>query len=83
MSIQDLITFIDRLRALPAESEWLEFKRNHADSQEIGVPLGPSSCRSISESSAVALGESANPDSGPSSRCAVNPSASHGGRATE
>ena len=39
MSIQDLITFFDRLRALPAESEWLEFKRNHADPQEIGEYL--------------------------------------------
>jgi len=33
---QELITLVDRLRALPTETEWLEFKRNHADPQEIG-----------------------------------------------
>lgn len=35
----DLIALIDRLRALPTESEWLEFKRNHVDPQELGEYL--------------------------------------------
>lgn len=39
MNPQDLITLVDRLRALPTETEWLEFKRNHADPQEIGEYL--------------------------------------------
>jgi ATP-dependent DNA helicase RecG len=39
MNNPDLIALVDRLRALPTESEWLEFKRNHADPQEIGEYL--------------------------------------------
>lgn len=39
MNSQDLITLIDQLRALPTETEWLEFKRNYADSHEIGQYL--------------------------------------------
>jgi len=39
MNTQDLIDLVDRLRALPTETEWLEFKRNHADPQEIGEYL--------------------------------------------
>jgi ATP-dependent DNA helicase RecG len=39
VSTQDLITLVDRLRALPTETEWLEFKRNHAGPQEIGSYL--------------------------------------------
>lgn len=39
MNGQDLITLVDRLRALPTETEWLEFKRSHADPQEIGEYL--------------------------------------------
>jgi ATP-dependent DNA helicase RecG len=35
----DLITLVDRLRALPTETEWLEFKRNHVDPQELGEYL--------------------------------------------
>jgi ATP-dependent DNA helicase RecG len=36
---EGLIALIDRLRALPTETEWLEFKRNHAEPQEIGEYL--------------------------------------------
>lgn len=32
----DFAALIERLRALPAESEWLEFKENMADPEEIG-----------------------------------------------
>lgn len=39
MNTQHLITLVDRLRALPTETEWLEFKRNNADPQEIGEYL--------------------------------------------
>ena len=39
MNPQDLITLVDRLRALPTETEWLEFKRNYADPQEVGEYL--------------------------------------------
>ena len=39
MSPEGLIALIDRLRALPTETEWLEFKRNHAEPQEIGEYL--------------------------------------------
>lgn len=39
MSPHDLIALVDRLRALPTETEWLEFKRNYADSHEIGQYL--------------------------------------------
>jgi ATP-dependent DNA helicase RecG len=39
MNTPDLIVLVDRLRALPTETEWLEFKRNHADPQEIGEYL--------------------------------------------
>jgi ATP-dependent DNA helicase RecG len=34
-----LIALVDRLRALPTETEWLEFKRNNADPQQIGEYL--------------------------------------------
>jgi predicted HTH transcriptional regulator len=34
-----LETLIDRLRALPTETEWLEFKRNHVEPQELGEYL--------------------------------------------
>lgn len=39
MSSHDLIALVDRLRALPTETEWLEFKRNNADPQEVGEYL--------------------------------------------
>lgn len=33
------IALVDRLRALPAETEWLEFKRNHIEPQVLGEYL--------------------------------------------
>lgn len=39
MNTQDLIALVDRLRALPTETEWLEFKRHRAEPQEIGEYL--------------------------------------------
>ncbi len=39
MNPEGLIALIDRLRALPTETEWLEFKRNRAEPQEIGQYL--------------------------------------------
>jgi len=39
VNTQDLISLVDRLRGLPTETEWLEFKRNNADPQEIGEYL--------------------------------------------
>ncbi len=39
MNDRDLVALVDRLRALPAESEWLEFKRNYAEPQDIGEYL--------------------------------------------
>lgn len=39
MKTQDLIALVDRLRTLPTETEWLEFKRNRAEPQEIGEYL--------------------------------------------
>ncbi len=36
MNTQNLIDLVDRLRAHPSETEWLEFKHNKADPQEIG-----------------------------------------------
>ena len=39
MNSHDLIALIDQLRAFPTETEWLEFKRNYADAQEIGQYL--------------------------------------------
>ena len=39
MNPSDLIALIARLRALPTETEWLEFKRNNADPQQIGEYL--------------------------------------------
>ena len=39
MIATDLIALVDRLRALPTETEWLEFKRNHVDPQELGEYL--------------------------------------------
>ena len=39
MNSQDLIALVDRLRAIPTETEWLEFKRNHAEPQEVGEYL--------------------------------------------
>ena len=36
MNQQELIALVDRLRRLPRETEWLEFKHNNADPQEIG-----------------------------------------------
>lgn len=39
MSNADLIALVDRFRALPTETEWLEFKPNHAEPQGIGEHL--------------------------------------------
>ena len=39
MNTHDLIALVDRLRALPTETEWLEFKRNNVDPQEVGEYL--------------------------------------------
>ncbi len=39
MSDDDRIALIDRLRALPTETEWFEFKRNHCDPQTLGEYL--------------------------------------------
>ena len=39
MNTQELVDLIDRLRALPTETEWLEFKHNNTDPQEIGEYL--------------------------------------------
>ncbi len=39
MNPQDLIALVDRLRALPTETEWLEFKRNYAEAQQVGEYL--------------------------------------------
>ncbi len=39
MSRREHIVLIDRLRALPAETEWLEFKRNHYQPQLLGEYL--------------------------------------------
>ena len=36
MNIQELIALVDRLRALPTETEWFEFKRNNANPKELG-----------------------------------------------
>lgn len=36
MNTADLSTLLDRLRAEPRESEWLEFKANRFDAQAIG-----------------------------------------------
>lgn len=39
MNATDLIALVDRLRSLPAETEWLEFKRDNHDPQMIGERL--------------------------------------------
>jgi len=39
MSIDDRIALIDRLRALPTETEWFEFKRNYCEPQVLGEYL--------------------------------------------
>ena len=39
MNEQELIALVDRLRGLPRETEWLEFKHNNADPEEIGEYL--------------------------------------------
>lgn len=39
MSVDDRIALIDRLRALPAETEWFEFKRNQYEPQALGEYL--------------------------------------------
>ena len=39
MNPNDLTALVDRLRALPTETEWLEFKRNNTDPQLIGEYL--------------------------------------------
>ncbi len=39
MTQQDLIDLVDRLRAETAESEWLEFKKNRYEPQELGEYL--------------------------------------------
>lgn len=36
MNGRDLVALVDRLRALPSETEWLELKHNNADPQAIG-----------------------------------------------
>ncbi len=39
MNQPELTALVDRLRGLPRETEWLEFKHNNADPQEIGEYL--------------------------------------------
>ncbi len=39
MNATELIALVDRLRALPTETEWFEFKRDNNDSQKIGEYL--------------------------------------------
>lgn len=39
MTVQDLVALVDRLRGLPTETEWLEFKLNHIEPQEMGEYL--------------------------------------------
>jgi ATP-dependent DNA helicase RecG len=39
MNQAELVALVDRLRGLPNETEWLEFKHNNADAQEIGEYL--------------------------------------------
>lgn len=39
MPERDLIALIDTLRALPRETEWVEFKTNHVDPQKLGEYL--------------------------------------------
>ncbi len=39
MTERERIVLIDRLRALPTETEWLEFKRNRYESQQLGEYL--------------------------------------------
>lgn len=39
MSEREHIALIDRLRALPAETEWFEFKRSHCEPQALGEYL--------------------------------------------
>jgi ATP-dependent DNA helicase RecG len=39
MSVDDRIALIDRLRTLPMETEWFEFKRNHCEPQALGEYL--------------------------------------------
>ncbi len=39
MNALDLIAIVDRLRALPTETEWFEFKRNHGEADQIGEYL--------------------------------------------
>ncbi|MFA6240056.1 MAG: RNA-binding domain-containing protein [Candidatus Hydrogenedentales bacterium] len=39
MSVSDLIALVDRLRAMPTETEWVEFKLNHCEPQRLGEYL--------------------------------------------
>lgn len=39
MTQRDLVALVDRLRALPTETEWLEFKRDRYDAQDLGEYL--------------------------------------------
>jgi ATP-dependent DNA helicase RecG len=39
MSTDEHVALIDRLRALPTETEWFEFKRNRFEPQEVGEYL--------------------------------------------
>lgn len=39
MNQAELIALVDRLRAMPSETEWFEFKRNHAEPERIGAYL--------------------------------------------
>jgi ATP-dependent DNA helicase RecG len=39
MNAQDLVALVDQLRALPTETEWLEFRCDNADPQGIGEYL--------------------------------------------
>jgi ATP-dependent DNA helicase RecG len=33
----DLVALVDRMRALPTETEWLDFKRNHVEPEQLGA----------------------------------------------
>ena len=39
MNSSELVALVDRLRALPSETEWLEFKRNRHEPQQLGEYL--------------------------------------------
>ena len=55
MTQEELIRLMSELRALPSETEWVEFKCNYVEPEEIGINLMCLFCNRLVVNSNMAL----------------------------